>query len=110
MAIQFVNLGIQHDLLYDAEYDHSEKTATCSQYDVSRLINRKARLSENPVVHYGLIASGDQIMRYGVTRDRLKRELDVLCFEIKAAELMDRFPYFVIRGICDYADLYKNKS
>jgi nucleoside phosphorylase len=109
MAIQFANPGIQHDSLYDAEYDHPEKNATCSQCDASRLMNREARLSEDPVVHYGLIASGDQVMRHGATRDRLRRELDVLCFEMEAAGLMDRFPCLVIRGICDYADSHKNK-
>jgi hypothetical protein len=49
------------------------------------------------------------VMRHGVTRDRLRRELDVLCFEMEAAGLMDQFPCLVIRGICDYADSHKNK-
>jgi nucleoside phosphorylase len=46
---------------------------------------------------------------HGATRDRLKEELDVLCFEMEAAGLMDSFPCLVIRGICDYADSHKNK-
>jgi len=62
-----------------------------------------------PAIHYGLIASGDQVMRHGATRDRLRKELDVLCFEMEAAGLMDSFPCLVIRGICDYADSHKNK-
>lgn len=33
----------------------------------------------------------------------------VLCFEIEAAGSMDNFLYVVIRGICDYVDLHKNK-
>jgi nucleoside phosphorylase len=33
----------------------------------------------------------------------------VLCFEMEAAGLINSFPYLVIRGICDYADSYKNK-
>jgi hypothetical protein len=40
----------------------------------------------------------------------LMRELDVLCFEMEAAGLMDGFPCLVIRGICDYADSHKNKG
>jgi hypothetical protein len=66
-------------------------------------------MSEGPVIHYGLIASGNQVMRHGSTRDRLRKERDVLCFEMEAAGLMDRFPCLVIRGICDYADSHKNK-
>lgn len=48
-------------------------------------------------------------MRDGVTRERLRTELNVLCFEMEAAGLMDNFPCLVIRGICDYADTHKNK-
>jgi nucleoside phosphorylase len=33
----------------------------------------------------------------------------VLCFEIEAAGLIDSFPCLVVRSICDYADLHKNK-
>jgi hypothetical protein len=36
--------------------------------------------------------------------------LDVTCFEMEAAGLMDNFPCLVIRGICDYADSHKNKK
>ena len=64
---------------------------------------------EDPFIHYGLIASGDQVMRHGATRERLRKELNVLCFEMEAAGLMDDFPCLVVRGICDYADSHKNK-
>jgi nucleoside phosphorylase len=109
MRTQFTHPGTQHDLLYKAEYDHQGNDATCLHCDASRLVDRNPRDSEIPVVHYGLIASGNQVMRHGGTRDRLRRELDVLCFEMEAAGLMDRFPCLVIRGICDYADSHKNK-
>ena len=109
MGNKFTHPGIQHDFLYEAVFDHPQGLATCSQCDVSKLRTRKTRSSEDPVVHYGLIASGDQVMRHGVTRDRLGQELDVLCFEMEAAGLMDSFPCLVIRGICDYADSHKNK-
>jgi nucleoside phosphorylase len=109
MAGQFARPDTQHDLLYDANYDHTMKYATCSQCDTGRLINREPRHLEDPLIHYGLIASGDQVMRHGATRERLREELDVLCFEMEAAGLMDDFPCLVVRGICDYADSHKNK-
>jgi nucleoside phosphorylase len=49
------------------------------------------------------------VITHGVTRDRLRKELGVICFEMEAAGLMDNFPCLVIRGICDYADSHKNK-
>ena len=44
-------------------------------------------------------------------RDTVSAELGgVLCFEMEAAGLMNKFPCLVIRGICDYADSHKNKK
>ena len=110
MATEFTCPGIQYDSLYKAEYDHPEDHTTCSQCDASKLLNRESRTSEDIAIHYGLIASGDQVMRHGGTRDRLRQELDILCFEMEAAGLIDSFPCLVIRGICDYADSHKNKQ
>jgi hypothetical protein len=36
--------------------------------------------------------------------------MDVLCFEMEAAGLMNHFPSLIIRGICDYSDSHKNKE
>jgi hypothetical protein len=48
-------------------------------------------------------------MRHGATRDELRTEQDILCFEMEAAGLMRVFPSLVVRGICDYSDSHKNK-
>lgn len=49
-------------------------------------------------------------MKDASIRDKLAAQKDVLCFEMEAAGLMNHFPCLVIRGICDYADLHKNKD
>jgi nucleoside phosphorylase len=63
-------------------------------------------------VHYGLIASGNQVIKDAKFRDSLNESLggNVLCVEMEAAGLMNDFPCIVIRGICDYADSQKNKD
>jgi nucleoside phosphorylase len=109
-ATQFASPGPICDSLYYPEYDHPRGQQTCSQCDDTKLVDRKRRATESVVIHYGLIASGDQVMKHGATRDRLRKELDILCFEMEAAGLMDSFPCLVIRGICDYSDSHKNKS
>ncbi|KAG7152808.1 Vegetative incompatibility protein HET-E-1 like [Verticillium longisporum] len=43
-------------------------------------------------------------------RNRISKELGVLCFEMEAAGLMQDFPCLVVRGICDYADAHKNNA
>jgi ankyrin repeat domain-containing protein 50 len=110
MAKEYMSPDKNNDLLYNAAYDHPEEHETCSSCDAAKLVTREPRPSDDPVIYYGLIASGDQVMRHGGTRDRLRQELDVLCFEMEAAGLMDSFPCLVIRGICDYADSHKNKQ
>ncbi|KAH7016186.1 nucleoside phosphorylase domain-containing protein [Microdochium trichocladiopsis] len=102
--------GASSDQLYCWKYDHVQQQSTCAQCDSSQLVNRLPRPSNDPVMHYGLIASGNQVMRDGVTRERLRKELNILCFEMEAAGLMDTFPCLVVRGICDYADTHKNKQ
>ncbi|KAL8366135.1 hypothetical protein RB595_004758 [Gaeumannomyces hyphopodioides] len=64
----------------------------------------------DPAIHYGLIASSNQLMKDAVMRDELASKHDVLCFEMEAAGLMNHFPCLVIRGICDYSDSHKNKK
>ena len=74
------------------------------------LIHRNPRTSGEPQIHYGLIASGNQVIKHGKTRDRLAKEHGMLCFEMEAAGLMNQLPCLVIRGICDYSDSHKNKQ
>ncbi|KAJ0269507.1 hypothetical protein COL940_012390 [Colletotrichum noveboracense] len=76
------------------------------------LVSRPERTDDddNPAVHYGLIASANQLMKDATIRDKLAASKGVLCFEMEAAGLMNHFPCLVIRGICDYSDSHKNKN
>ncbi|KAJ5151429.1 Pfs NACHT and ankyrin domain protein [Penicillium canariense] len=79
------------DLLFRATYDHiSSSTTNCDGCDHSKL--------------------GNQVIKHGVTRDNVARELDVICFEMEAAGLMDNFHCLPVRGICDYSDSHKSKE
>ncbi|KAI9781623.1 MAG: hypothetical protein M1839_005840 [Geoglossum umbratile] len=91
--------------------DEASCTAVCSN-DSSNLIPRceRAKYEDNPAIHYGLIASADQLMKDALLRDKFAKEKGVLCFEMEAAGLMNQFPCLVIRGICDYSDTHKNKE
>ncbi|OTA06132.1 hypothetical protein A9Z42_0068730 [Trichoderma parareesei] len=62
------------------------------------------------VIHYGLVASSNQLMKDAIVRDHLSSQYDILCFEMEAGGLMNQFPCLVIRGICDYSDSHKNKA
>src|SRR5712664_668372 len=99
----------EHDGLFNPAYNHPPSEDTCINCDERELMYRHPRTSDEPQIHYGLIASGNQVMKHGETRDRLGKEYGMLCFEMEAAGLMNQLPCLVIRGICDYSDSHKNK-
>jgi nucleoside phosphorylase len=104
------------DRLYQAEVTHPlNEDLSCAVVcgdDPFNLILQPERTQDedNPAIHYGLIASANQLMKNALVRDTLAAERDVLCFEMEAAGLMNQFPCLVIRGICDYSDTHKNKE
>ncbi|KAH7190103.1 hypothetical protein DER44DRAFT_115680 [Fusarium oxysporum] len=104
------------DILYRSDITHpSNSSEGCSVVcgdDSFHILARAERDEDddNPAIHYGLIASANQLMKDALVRDKLAAEKGVLCFEMEAAGLMNHFPCLVIRGICDYADSHKSKE
>ncbi|KAJ5932852.1 hypothetical protein N7516_007341 [Penicillium verrucosum] len=100
------------DRLFLPEAIHNQASYAICAVDPSTLVLRSERADDedNPTIHYSLIASGNQLMKDALIRDRLTAEKDVLCFEMEAAGLMNTFPCLVIRGIYDYSDSHKNKD
>jgi nucleoside phosphorylase len=125
LASRFLISDSLEDVLFKASYSHVDKSSTdkgddeeeeeeeedeessCPACDRAMTVKRKPRPM---MVHYGLIASGDQVVKDAMVRNRIRKALkdQVLCIEMEAAGLMDTFPCIVIRGICDYADSHKN--
>ena len=91
----------------DDDNDDNEVEDDCHGCDMAQTVRRKPR---DMKVHYGLVASGSQVIRDAQRRKSLVKEIgsDVLCVEMAAAGLMDNFPCIVIKGICDYADSHNN--
>ncbi|CVL00692.1 uncharacterized protein FMAN_10037 [Fusarium mangiferae] len=103
------------DRLYESSHIHSESpksTACKDNCGEENLIIREVRGDDDddPMIHYGLIASSDMLMKDATIRDKLASDEGVLCFEMEAAGLMNHFPCLIICGICDYADSHKNKE
>lgn len=98
------------DRLFQVTYEHQSQSRNCNKCDQSMLIKRRSRHPNTINIHYGAIASGNQVIKHGFTRDNIARELDVICFEMEAAGLMNVLPFLPIRGICDYSDSHKTKE
>jgi len=102
------------DILFDEHFHHVNAGSDCSGCEQSskrKVVSRPGRQSEQPVVHRGLILSGNGVVKNPSDRNKLRRDnKDAICFERGAAGIMDEIPCLIVRGICDYADTHKNDS
>lgn len=100
---------IESDKLFEWRYDHVSDQATCGRCNKTKIVQRPPR-EPIPMIHYGLIASGDQVMRCATNAAEIdgKVEGDILCFEMEAAGIATSYSCIAIRGISDYADSHKN--
>jgi nucleoside phosphorylase len=101
------------DKLFRRDAVHPTTSDSCDHTcDAAYLVVCGNRNEEDvdPAIHYGLIASGNQLMKDARIRDKLAMDKEVLCFEMEAAGLMNHFPCLIIRGICDYSHSHKTKE
>lgn len=97
------------DILFMPGYPHVPGQLTCAKCDPANAVARQPRASDQPEIHYGLIASGDRVVKSATKREQVVQALgDILCFEMEAAGIATEFSCIVIRGISDYADSHKN--
>ena len=100
----------EQDVLFLPNNIHVDGNHDCGECDRTKVAIRAQRKQpDQPVIHYGLIVSGDWVMKDGLERDRISQVSGgAICFEMEAAGLMNEFPCIVVRGISDYADTHKN--
>ncbi|ERF74247.1 hypothetical protein EPUS_03437 [Endocarpon pusillum Z07020] len=123
------------DKLYHANYRHKHQDAgicdicaqcvkpedpvcdvalesTCAKLgcDDLHLVPRKRASRRDPSIRFGLMASGDVVMKSGLNRDHLAAEEKVIGFEMEGAGVWETFPTVVIKGVCDYSDSHKSKK
>lgn len=105
----YTHQGVENDRLFSSTYNHIEGP-TCDKCDTAGEIQRDKRDTVDPDIHYGVIASGNTLVKDASIRDKIAESAGSECFcvEMEAAGLMDHFPCLVIKGICDYADSHKN--
>lgn len=77
--------------------------------EADQIVLRQPRLAQvdQPVVHYGVVASGDTPVQCPHMRDCVAARHNVLCFDTESAGVINR-QSLVIRGIYNYSDSHKN--
>ncbi|KAL9573937.1 hypothetical protein ACKAV7_001929 [Fusarium commune] len=107
-ASDYSHPGQENDRLFRAVCSTCFALRDCPEAD-SHVQRRALRTTDQPEIHYGIIASGNKVLKDAVARDLWTKKHGILCFEMEAAGVMNTLPCLVIRGICDYADSYKDK-
>ncbi|KAF4950439.1 hypothetical protein FSARC_13197 [Fusarium sarcochroum] len=106
--------GTIKDRLFEASYNHLDDQKSCMQLGCSGELVSRSRLENaeaiSPAVHFGLMASGDLVMKSGEDRDRIAAAEGVIGFEMEGAGVWDSFPCIVVKAACDYADSHKSKD
>ncbi|KAL7903977.1 nucleoside phosphorylase domain-containing protein [Trichoderma velutinum] len=104
------------DKLYRSGFTHPiNNEASCEKVCGNNMVDlvlrsERTETGNNPIIHYGPIASCSELLKDSMRRDELVQEGGVLCIEMEAARIVDQFPCFVVRGICNYySDSHKNK-
>ncbi|PYI07298.1 nucleoside phosphorylase [Aspergillus sclerotiicarbonarius CBS 121057] len=108
MRKNYIHPDQSSDRLFQANYRHVSGPKNCNKCEASQHVEREPRLDENPVIHYGTIASGSMVVRDAAIRDEIRDRHGAICLEMEAAGLMNDFPCVVIRGIANYGDSHKN--
>ncbi|KAF3167816.1 hypothetical protein TWF788_011056 [Orbilia oligospora] len=78
---------------------------------VTNLLRKELATEEfkRPTIHYGVIASGNSLVRDANFRDQiLEKERDALCIEMEGAGLTNKHHCLAIRGISDFGDEHKD--
>ncbi|KAK2124192.1 hypothetical protein NOF04DRAFT_1252912 [Fusarium oxysporum II5] len=106
--------GATKDRLFEASYRHTDDQRSCEQLRCNGKLMSRSRLSTadvptKPAIHFGLMASGDVVMKSGEDRDRIATAEGIIAFEMEGAGVWDSFPCIIIKGGCDYADSHKSK-
>ncbi|KIW65333.1 hypothetical protein PV04_07602 [Phialophora macrospora] len=126
--------GQENDVLYHSLYIHQHHPpATCNECgkdeeictlasetacedlrcESHMLVTRTRLMSTSitqPTVHFGIMGSGNTVMKSGQHRDQVAQADGIIGFEMEGAGVWDYFPSIVIKGVCDYADSHKRKG
>ncbi|KAB8230973.1 uncharacterized protein BDW43DRAFT_302069 [Aspergillus alliaceus] len=101
----------QVDQLYMADCHHVGGE-NCNQCYSHSVVERPERQNHCVIyVHYRTISSRNSVLKdafVGVPYAN-DPELNILCFEMEAAGLMNNIPCPVLRGVCNYCESHKNE-
>lgn len=74
----YVHQGFENDRLFVATYDHAGGS-TCNMCDTFKEVERDQRVTTDPDILYGVITSGNSLIKDAATRDKIADGLGKGC-------------------------------
>lgn len=96
--------------LLKCDLKHAELRARNAGVQIGLQSGTQKQEIPRSLLHFGLVASGDLVLKSAARRDELATKQKVIGFEMEGAGAWDTFPTVIIKGVCDYADSHKNKK
>jgi nucleoside phosphorylase len=115
---RYEDQGADNNQLYQSYFPHphdkpNKLCDNCCDLSFCTLQNKRGkgavRAVDTPKVHYGNIASSNQLQISAAMRDRIAAKHQAICFKIEGAGVIQSHPCLVIRSICNYSNSHKNK-
>ena len=102
------NCNEHEDEVCKAALDAPCEVLGCSEVVPRRRLEESSAMPEL-LVHFGVVASGDAVMKSGYHRDEIVANTGekIIAFEMEGAGVWDTLPTLVIKGVSDYADSHK---
>lgn len=107
--------GVERDQLFSPDYPHDPVDCICAESTCqdNTIVARRREISlhlQTTSVHFGLVASGDTVMKSAKQRDKVSRNEDIIAFETESAGVWDNLPCIVVKGVSVYSDGHKSKD
>lgn len=107
--------GVEKDQLFSPDYPHNTINCKCGEtiYQDNTIVARRREISrhrQTTSVHFGLVASGDTVMKSAKHRDQISANENIIAFDMESAGVWDNLPCIVVKGVSDYSDSHKNKD
>ncbi|KAL2816096.1 nucleoside phosphorylase domain-containing protein [Aspergillus granulosus] len=108
--------GLDKDILWQSTYEHCLMGCQCSLNvaDIDHSVVSRCRTPDVktplPRLHFGIIASGDTVVKSATYHDQVAARDGVIGYEMELTGVWDSLPCILIKGVADYADSHKSKD
>ncbi|KAF2192363.1 hypothetical protein K469DRAFT_554719 [Zopfia rhizophila CBS 207.26] len=81
--------GTNYDRLFQPDYEHASSKRDCNECDGTKEVDRQERSDQDPYIHYGTIASGNQVIKDARKRDLISKNSTAAAYAKELLQITD---------------------